>query len=193
MLTKSGKTAARRAGTATGTAISAGGSAGGAAAQRAGGALVRAGQVIEQRSTAAAPGVGAVVGDVVEVVLDRAVAPAVGTLGSLAGAVGEFLEEPAVRGGAALDALRGVPVGPPAAVRRWPWAVVAALGGAAAGAAVALLVHRVQRPDPPGAQEPHELRAVVDLPHEHAAAGGAAAAGDLAGRSAASAPLSPPA
>ncbi len=46
--------------------------------------------------------------------------------------------------------------------RRWPWAVTAAVAGAVAGAAVALAVRRVVGEDAPGAQEPEQLRAVVD-------------------------------
>ena len=75
-----------------------------------------------------------------------------------------MLEETVVRGTAALDALAGRPVRPPAAARRWPWAVLAAVTGAAAGAAVVLLLRRIEGEDAPGAQEPHELQAVVDRP-----------------------------
>lgn len=46
--------------------------------------------------------------------------------------------------------------------RRWPWALAAGLLGAAAGAGVALAVRRVVGQDAPGAQEPEQLRAVVD-------------------------------
>ena len=46
--------------------------------------------------------------------------------------------------------------------RRWPWAVAAAVAGATAGAGVALVVQRVLGQDAPGAQDPSELRAVVD-------------------------------
>jgi hypothetical protein len=77
---------------------------------------------------------------------------------------GEVLGASAVRGGAAWDALRGGPVGPPVGVRRWPWAVGAALAGAAAGAAVAYLVTRIVGQDAPDAQEPEDLQAVVDRP-----------------------------
>ena len=49
---------------------------------------------------------------------------------------------------------------PPA--RRWPWAVGAAVLGAAAGAAVAVAVRRVVGQDAPDAQDPEQLRAVVD-------------------------------
>ncbi|HWH30941.1 MAG TPA: hypothetical protein VNU26_18625 [Mycobacteriales bacterium] len=134
------------------------GTSAGGAAQRAGTALSRAGEVLEERSTAVAPAVGTAVGSALETAAE--------TVAGVAAAVGDFLDEPAVRGTAALDALRGVPVGPPAAVRRWPWALGAAAVGAAAGAGVALLVRRLGGSDAPGAQEPHELRAVVDLPGE---------------------------
>ena len=72
------------------------------------------------------------------------------------------LEEAAARGGAAWDALRGERVGPPIAVRRWPWALAAAAVGAAAGVAVALVLRG--RPDAPGAQDPEDLEAVIDRP-----------------------------
>jgi len=80
------------------------------------------------------------------------------------GAVQEALDTSLVRGGAAWDAVRGARVGPPTAVRRWPWALAAAALGAAAGGAVAVLVRRLAGQDPPGAQEPEELEAVVDRP-----------------------------
>lgn len=64
---------------------------------------------------------------------------------------------------AAYDALRGGPVGPPLAVRRWPWAVLAAVLGALAGAAVVVLARRVVGEDAPDAQEPEDLQAVIDL------------------------------
>lgn len=80
--------------------------------------------------------------------------------------LGEVVDASLVRGGAALDALRGGPVGPPVAVRRWPWAVAAAVVGAAAGAGVAYLVGRVVGRvvgrDAPDAQEPEDVQAVVD-------------------------------
>ena len=69
-----------------------------------------------------------------------------------------------VRGGAARAALRGSRVGPPTAVRRWPWALAAAILGAAAGSGVAVLVRRLEGQDAPGAQDPSELEAVVDRP-----------------------------
>lgn len=47
------------------------------------------------------------------------------------------------------------------APRRWPW-VAGALAGAAAGAGVAFAIRRLVGQDAPGAQEPDQLRAVVD-------------------------------
>ena len=82
----------------------------------------------------------------------------------LSGELTAALDEARVRGGAAWDALRGERVGPPVAVRRWPVALAAAVLGAAAGAAVAYLLRRLQPADPPDAQEPEELVAVVDRP-----------------------------
>jgi hypothetical protein len=75
-----------------------------------------------------------------------------------------LLEEAGLRGGAAWDALRGERVGPPVAARRWPWAVAAAVAGAAAGVAVAMIVRRLAHEDPPGAQDPEDLEAVIDRP-----------------------------
>jgi hypothetical protein len=75
-----------------------------------------------------------------------------------------ILGEAATRGGAAWDALRGERVGPPVAVPRWPWALAAAMVGAAAGVVVALAVRRLDRPDAPGAQDPEDLEAVIDRP-----------------------------
>jgi hypothetical protein len=72
------------------------------------------------------------------------------------------LEEAAVRGGAAWDALRGERVGPPVAKARWPWALAAAVAGAAAGIAVAVALRG--RADPPDAQDPEDLEAVIDRP-----------------------------
>ena len=74
----------------------------------------------------------------------------------------EILEEAAVRGGAAWDALRGERVGPPVAKARWPWALAAAVVGAAAGVAVAVALRG--RADPPDAQDPEDLEAVIDRP-----------------------------
>ena len=75
------------------------------------------------------------------------------------------LQEARLRGGAAWRALRGSRVGPPVAVRRWPWAVAAAVTGAATGVAVVLVLARLRTRDAPGALEPEELRAVIDRPH----------------------------
>ena len=79
-------------------------------------------------------------------------------------AVGEVLETGLVRGAAAWDAVSGQRVGPPVAVRRWPWAVMAAVLGAGAGAAAAMLVGRLLGQDAPDAQEPEDVEAVVDRP-----------------------------
>lgn len=76
--------------------------------------------------------------------------------------LGEVVDASLVRGGAALDALRGSRVGPPVAVRRWPWALGAAVLGAAAGAGVAYVLQRVVGQDAPGAQDPEDVQAVVD-------------------------------
>ncbi len=46
--------------------------------------------------------------------------------------------------------------------RRWPWGVGAAVAGAAAGAGVAYVLTRVIGKDAPDAQEPDQLRAIVD-------------------------------
>ena len=48
--------------------------------------------------------------------------------------------------------------------RRWPWAVGAAVLGAAAGGAIAKLVHHLGGVDAPDAQDPGDLQAVVDRP-----------------------------
>ena len=53
-----------------------------------------------------------------------------------------------------------------APARRWPWALAATVAGAAAGAAVAYAVRRVEGTDRPGAVEPEQVRAVVDRPHD---------------------------
>ncbi len=50
--------------------------------------------------------------------------------------------------------------------RRWPWALAATMAGAAAGAAVAYAVRRVEGTESPGAVEPEQLRAVVDRPDD---------------------------
>jgi hypothetical protein len=78
--------------------------------------------------------------------------------------VAAALDEARVRGGAAWDALRGERVGPPVAAPRWPWALAAAVFGAAAGVAVVVVARRISRPDPPDAQDPEDLEAVIDRP-----------------------------
>ena len=84
--------------------------------------------------------------------------------GQAADVVGDVVDLSVLRSGAALDALRGGPVRPPVGVRRLPWALAAAVVGAAAGAATALLVRRVIGQDAPDAQAPEDLEAVVDRP-----------------------------
>lgn len=88
-------------------------------------------------------------------VLQEARAAVVSATEVLEGVVDEVRE----RGGGAVEALAGRR----RPVRRWPWAVGAAVAGAAAGAAVAVLVRTVLGQDAPGAQEPEQLRAVIDL------------------------------
>ncbi len=75
----------------------------------------------------------------------------------------QLLGDTRIRTTGAYAALRGGPVGPPLAVRRWPWAILAALLGAVAGAGVVLLLRRLIGEDAPGAQDPEELEAVIDL------------------------------
>jgi len=79
-------------------------------------------------------------------------------------AVRDVLSEAAVRGGAAWDALRGERVGPPVAVRRWPWALAAAAAGAAAAVVVVVVARRLRYTDAPDAVEPDQLEAVIDRP-----------------------------
>lgn len=154
------------AATLTTSATRAAGTRTGQAARRTASAVDRAGAVLEERSGSVAPALGTAVGSAVAAGGD-ALEDVVGGTVQVAGAVREtvsgLLEEPGVRLGAALDALRGQRVGPPLAVRRWPWALGAALLGAAAGGAAAWLLQRLQGTDAPGAQEPDELEAVVDL------------------------------
>jgi hypothetical protein len=96
----------------------------------------------------------------------------VGSVGRIAGqavdvvgdVVGDVVDLSVLRSSAALDALRGGPVRPPVGVRRLPWAIAAAVVGAAAGAAAAVLVRRVLGQDAPDAQAPEDLEAVVDRP-----------------------------
>ena len=54
----------------------------------------------------------------------------------------------------------------PATGRRWTWGLAATLAGAAAGAAAAYVVRRVQGQDDPAAVEPEQVQAVVDRPGE---------------------------
>jgi hypothetical protein len=181
---------ARRSGDAAAAATSTAAVAAGTAAARAAEAVQRAGSALEHRGTASAPAVGSAVGQAVDAavegagtartVAERIGGAALGAAGGLVSTVHGIVEEPTVRGGAALDALRGVPVGPPAARRRWPWAVGAALTGAAAGAVVAALIRRLSTTDAPGAQEPHELRAVVDVAGDPATPAAAAGPGTTA-------------
>lgn len=77
-------------------------------------------------------------------------------------AVLDGFQEARLRGGVAWSALRGQRIGPPRANRQWPWAMLAAATGAAAGVATVLLVRRLSGEDHPGAQEPEDLQAVVD-------------------------------
>lgn len=136
------------------------GSAVGSAARRAGGSLTAFGTALDAGTAAAAPRVGSAV----ETAVEAGSTAAAGAARAVGEAASGFLAEPGVRLVAAADALRGARVGPPVAVRRWPWAVGAAVAGAAVGAGIAWLVQRVGGADAPGAQEPHELRAVVDTP-----------------------------
>ena len=48
--------------------------------------------------------------------------------------------------------------------RRWPWAVLAAVLGAAAGSAAAVVVRFLEGTDAPDALDPDDLQAVVDRP-----------------------------
>jgi hypothetical protein len=119
----------------------------------------RAGELSARVYAEAAPRVERVADVVTDLVSDTA-APAVA-----AGVetLHDALDAAALRGGAAWVALRGGTVGPPVAARRWPWAVGAAVLGAAAGAGVALLVGRLLLGrDAPDAQDPADLEAVVD-------------------------------
>jgi hypothetical protein len=99
-----------------------------------------------------------------EPLVERAVGQVTTTTAPVVLTLADALDTSRVRGGAAWDALRGDRVGPPVAVRRWPWTLSAALLGALAGAAVAAVVLRVVGQDAPDAQEPEDLEAVVDRP-----------------------------
>ena len=98
----------------------------------------------------------------VRAVLEDAVERGAGLTADLTAEVAAALDEARNRGGAAWDALRGERVGPPVARRRWPVGLAAAVAGAAAGVAVAIALRRLRAGDPPDAQEPEELLAVVD-------------------------------
>lgn len=67
------------------------------------------------------------------------------------------------RAAGAAAVLTGGGAGTPVAARRWPWALVAAVAGAAVGAALALALRRLSGPRASGEQQPQELEAVVDL------------------------------
>ncbi len=73
-----------------------------------------------------------------------------------------LLDEAVHRSSAAWDVLRGETVGPPAGHRRWPWAVLAAVAGAAAGVGVAYALARVRTTDAPDAVDPAQVEAVID-------------------------------
>ncbi len=81
------------------------------------------------------------------------------------------LEEALDRGTEVWDAVRGYR----RPQRRWTWAVGSAAAGAAVAVAVTVLVRRLRTQDAPGAQEPEQVRAVVDpAPTVPAAAASAA-------------------
>ena len=66
--------------------------------------------------------------------------------------------------GGARTALRGLGGRRSPQARRWPWALLAAVLGAAAGSAAAVVVRSLEGTDAPDAQEPEEVQAVVDRP-----------------------------
>lgn len=68
------------------------------------------------------------------------------------------LEEGRERGSGVVDALAGRRT-----PSRWPWALAAAAVGALAGAGVAFALRGALGQDAPGAQDPAELLAVVDV------------------------------
>lgn len=172
---------ARRAEDAAQAATASAATAAAAAAARTAEVVQRAGVALEQHGHASAPSVGSAVGRGVETAVETAstarelagrfAAVAAAVAGELVHTVQGLVEEPGVRGAAALNALRGVPVGPPLGRRRWPWAVAAAVAGAAAGGAVAYALRKVEGTDAPDAQEPHELQAVVDVPGDRVTTG----------------------
>lgn len=55
--------------------------------------------------------------------------------------------------------------------RRWPWALAAAVTGAAASASLVVLLRRWLGEDAVDAQEPEDLQAVVDRPDLSGATG----------------------
>lgn len=172
---------ARRAEDAAQAATASAAIAAAAAAARTAEVVQRAGVALEQHGRASAPSVGSAVGRGVETAVETAAtarvlaarfaAVADAAAGELVHIVQGLLEEPGVRGGAALNALRGAPVGPPLGRRRWPWAVAAAVAGASAGGGVAYALRKVEGTDAPDAQEPHELQAVVDVPGDRVTTG----------------------
>lgn len=91
--------------------------------------------------------------EVVSVVRERAAD--LPTPAALEGVIEEALD----RGVDVWDALRGRP----RTSRRWPWYLGTALAGALVAAGGALAARRLSTTDAPGAQEPEQLRAVVDL------------------------------
>ena len=107
-------------------------------------------EVGEERGRAAADALGTAYGTVRE----RADALPVSTV--LEG----VLEDARDRGVEVWHRLSGQPEPKPS---RWPWVAGALVGAAVAGAAV-VVVRRLLGDDAPGAQEPEQLQAVVDLP-----------------------------
>ncbi len=142
-MTDEGRAAAQRAAEHAQAAASSAGLAAGAAAE----ALTVAATV--------AAGVAAERGrEVVQVVRERA--ENLPTPEVLEG----VLEEAYERGAEAWDALRGRRTPPP---RRWPWATGTALAGALVAVAATVVMRRLATQDAPGAQEPEQVQAVVDL------------------------------
>ena len=111
--------------------------------------LVAAAAPYVERATAEAAGLVAAAAPLVESAVET---------------VSGVLEDAGHRGSAAWVALRGDEGRLPVPVRRWPWAVGAALAGAAAGGAVAYVLSRVRTADAEGAIDPAEVQAVVDRP-----------------------------
>ena len=128
------------------------------AAELAARARTEAAPYVERARVEAAPYVERVQAETA--VLVAAAAPLVG---SAVETVTGVLEDAGTRGGAAWAALRSEEAAP-ATTRRWPWALGAALAGAAGGAAMALLAGRLRTEDAPDALEPDQVQAVVDRP-----------------------------